>query len=376
MHYPDKKLVEYLYDATVVRYATFISLVSGTVLNLVNQINHYDLGFIWWEIALTYFIPFIVATLSLAVLNKRLAQVSANLQTGLNIEIRPENILNPLVTIDELSRQVFQNATNVNKVSIQRASFAQEVVKKIADISNNYKHFTLEFENGVVQAEKASDTFNEVYGFVHTMTSSTQTTAEASQALQSEINTFLDEFEKIKLLATTITSTSEKTNLLALNAAIEAARAGESGRGFAVVAEEVKTLANHSKNNADSINTTLTNLEGKQETIRHRINELTHAMQAAQGRSDGEDDTVSTYSTNAKAYLRKLNEIMNEAMQQTRVQLEELEDIRDTVSEMAEGAQKAIAGSATNMKIGQELIDTTEKAKIATKEVEERIEIA
>lgn len=62
-----------------------------------------------------------------------------------------------------------------------------------------------------------------------------------------QLSTRIGEFTSV------ITTISDQTNLLALNASIEAARAGEAGKGFAVVAEEVRKLAEESKEAADRI---------------------------------------------------------------------------------------------------------------------------
>lgn len=344
----------------VVKRALLISFFVGTILTFANQGSSILKGELnWFGLLLNYLIPYVVSTISSVIDRARRAEATMVRKEKRQRKFPPEKFIAPLTEIDALSKQVFNNATNVNKVSIERASFAQDVVTRVGNISVNFTQFATEFKDGVSQAEKAQNTFNIVHKYVNSMIESIQTTAEASNALREHINTFLNEFDKIKGLATTITSTSEQTNLLALNAAIEAARAGESGRGFAVVAEEVKSLANNSKENADSINRTLLNLIDSQETIKKRINELTNTMDGALDDSQ----EVNTSSGDAKTALNILNELLSNAHNQTQTQINNLQEIHNTVTEMADGAQKAIAGSATNIKIGEQLVEKTEKAK-------------
>jgi methyl-accepting chemotaxis protein len=58
-------------------------------------------------------------------------------------------------------------------------------------------------------------------------------------------------------IVATVNDLAERSNLLAVNAAIEAAKAGEQGKGFAVVAQEIKSLAEQSKQATAQVRTIL-----------------------------------------------------------------------------------------------------------------------
>ena len=86
--------------------------------------------------------------------------------------------------------------------------------------------------------------------------------AESVVLSSSEVVRRLGERSKaVGSIVDTIASIAGQTNLLALNASIEAARAGEQGRGFSVVADEVRKLAEESRNAALQIGSLITEIQ-------------------------------------------------------------------------------------------------------------------
>ncbi len=171
-----------------------------------------------------------------------------------------ENLNESVVHLNDEIRSSDESTSNVSAVSEELAANMQEINNTVDRLSQNASAIS-------EQAENMNKRVNEGYRFVEDVQNRANNVKKLSVNNKKNAETMIGErrvnlneaiensknVEKINVLTNEILSISSQTNLLALNASIEAARAGEAGKGFAVVAEEIRVLADSSRNAANNI---------------------------------------------------------------------------------------------------------------------------
>jgi len=145
-------------------------------------------------------------------------------------------------TVDEIAKGASDQAADaqngvqlVDKLSEQIDFVSQSYGSVMDETDNIHKLNDIGLNSVIILRQKSAESFNsteKIFSVVENLTNTTK-----------DIGKFVQSIEDI----------AEQTNMLALNAAIEAARAGEAGKGFAVVAEEVRQLADQSRQSTEEI---------------------------------------------------------------------------------------------------------------------------
>jgi methyl-accepting chemotaxis protein len=261
-----------------------------------------------------------------------------------------------LGTLNESLQETAAAAEELSAGMEETAASAAEMDATSQEIERAIQVVATKAQDGAVMAGEISNRANKLK---ESFTTSRGNTHRIFTNIKEALTQSLEDVkavQEINALADAILNITSQTNLLALNAAIEAARAGEQGKGFAVVAEEIRTLAENSKDTVTQIQNIASVVVRSVNKLAEDANSLLSFMAEDVTRDyDAMLNATDDYDNDAVAVNDMTNELsaISEELQAS------IQTIMSTISEVAKAANE---GAMTTEMVAAKVTDITGNA--------------
>ena len=226
-------------------------------------------------------------------------------------------------------------------------------------------------------ADKAIEAVEQGRVIVQELSGKSDTTVSLTRVLVDDIDAVQKNSEEIKSIVDVINSIAGQTNLLSLNASIEAARAGEAGRGFAVVAEEIRKLADQSRESGNKIHEivkkigeTADKTTASAREAENMVNEQARALQETVNVFGMIQDCVGELVDGIRLITQRLEESM---LEKDKVE-NSLQNIASVSEEVAASTQEVTATLGEQVSVVQTLKEEVELLRSDALELDKSIE--
>jgi methyl-accepting chemotaxis protein len=189
------------------------------------------------------------------VLGNALANMIKNLREQTRDISEAINILASSVSQIMASSTEIASSSSETAAAVSETTSTVEQVRQTAQIASQKAQYVSE------SSKKVVDTSQIGYAAVEETVQGMSEIRQQMESIAESIVRLSEQSQTIGEIISSVNDIAEQSNLLAVNAAIEAAKAGEQGKGFTVVAQEVRSLAEQSKQATAQVRTILNDIQ-------------------------------------------------------------------------------------------------------------------
>jgi len=156
-----------------------------------------------------------------------------------------------LATVNQQTAGASQQSAAIS----QTTTATEEIRATSEQAANKAEEVAIRAQESVRQGDQGAEA-------VHAIVEGMAEIRERVEGIASDVQALSDRTAQIGEITDAVNDIAAQSTLLALNAPIEAARAGEQGKGFAVVADQVRNLAEQSKEATAQVQSILEEIDG------------------------------------------------------------------------------------------------------------------
>jgi len=262
-----------------------------------------------------------------------------------------------VVFLRDQTREMTEGANTIAASISEISSTASELASTSAETSSSVSEVTTTVEEvkqtAVVSNEKAgqvAEKSEQTYEVSESGKDASTKTGEGIGVIKEEMAYIADSIMKLSEhmqsigeIINSVNDIADQSNLLSVNASIEAAKAGEYGKGFAVVAQEVKSLADQSKESTGQVRTILNDIQKATSNAVMATERGTKAVEKGVGLAARSGDTIGILADSIEESANAVTQIAASSHEQL-VGMDQLvqamESIKDASMQNVDGAKQ------------------------------------
>ena len=257
------------------------------------------------------------------------------------------------------SSEIMASTTQVASGATETAAAVSETTATVEEVKQTAQLASDKSRNVSDAAQQAVQVAQEGRKAVNDSIAGISDIQEQMEAIAGCIVRLSEQSQAIGEIIATVNDLAEQSNLLAVNAAIEAAKAGEQGKGFAVVAQEVRSLAEQSKEATAQVR-----------TILNDIQKATNAAVMATERGNKSVDTGVRQSRTAGESIRLIGERIEDSARaalqiaaSSQQQLVGMDQVAQAMENIRQASEQNVSGMKQVELTVQNLHDLGQKLK-------------